>query len=263
MMTHREKGITFALPNRWKEALTTRVQYNSKGYAMKTKFIFMVLIMIAVGCQRSADDMWNDTKTASRHVGRGMNSLGGKGGTSRQIANREDFGTRQRPKYDDVIAMNDVEEELQVGESEQLIPPPDESPGDEGSSIPGIEAFHDPALDPSTANIFEHIHFPYNSGLIKTEKDLRIIEGIATYLRQHTKTYIFIEGHCDKRGSAAYNFALGANRANAVRALLIKEGVNPNQLFTISYGKERLLFEENGEEFHRLNRRSQCKIYEK
>jgi peptidoglycan-associated lipoprotein len=51
--------------------------------------------------------------------------------------------------------------------------------------------------------------------------------------------------------------------ANTVRTALIRVGASPDRLFTLSYGKERLLFDEDGEEFHRLNRRGQFKIYEK
>ena len=75
--------------------------------------------------------------------------------------------------------------------------------------------------------------------------------------------YLFVEGHCDKRGPQAYNFALGANRANSVRALLVKEGVNADHIFTVSYGKERPLADGDGEEFFRVNRRGQFKVYER
>jgi len=226
--------------------------------------IFLSLLILGcVGCTRSADDVWNDTKTASRHMSRGMSSVGGKQGTSRQIAHQGEFEERQRvsrrPK--DFIPLDD-EEDLLIGDAE-AIPAPAESPGDEGSSVPGIDAFKDPALDPDLAAVFEHVHFPYNSSLIKGDDNMQILQHIVSYLSRHPRMCLFIEGHCDKRGSAAYNFALGANRANTVRTALVREGASPDRLFTISYGKERLLFDEDGEEFHRLNRRGQFKIYEK
>ncbi len=225
--------------------------------------LLSLLILGCAGCTRSTDDVWNDTKTASRHMGRGVTSLGGKRGTSRQIAQQGEFDERQRlsrrPK--DFIPLDD-EEDLLVGDAE-AIPAPLESPGDEGSSVPGVDAFKDPALDPNIAGIFEHIHFPYNSSLIKGEDNLHTLQQIVSYLAKHPRMSVFIEGHCDKRGSAAYNFALGANRANTVRTALVREGASPDRLFTISYGKEHLLFDEDGEEFHLLNHRGQFKIYEK
>ena len=48
-----------------------------------------------------------------------------------------------------------------------------------------------------------------------------------------------IEGHADERGTREYNLALGARRADSVKAFLISQGIAPNRLRTISYGKER------------------------
>ncbi len=226
----------------------------------------LTLGSVMIGCRRSADDVWNDTKTAGRHVSRGMDTLGGKQGTSRQINNGVAFGDGGpiafTKDHKDFTPLSDDQVDLQIGDAE-AIPPPKESPGEAGSAIPGIEAFKDPALDPELAPIFEHVHFEYNSSLIKSDENIRILQNISTYMRNHPHLYLFVEGHCDKRGSGAYNFALGANRANAVRTALIQEGISPDRIFTISYGKEKLLFDEDGEEFHRLNRRAQFKVYER
>ncbi|MEM6679470.1 MAG: peptidoglycan-associated lipoprotein Pal [Pseudomonadota bacterium] len=48
-----------------------------------------------------------------------------------------------------------------------------------------------------------------------------------------------IEGHADERGTRDYNLALGARRANAVRAFLEAEGVSGSRLQTVTFGKER------------------------
>ncbi len=225
-----------------------------------------VLVTFGTGCQRSSDDVWNDTKTAGRHVGRGVSSLGGKQGSSRQVTDGVEFGdggpvafTKDRS---DFSTFGDDRDSLAVGDAE-VIPAPRDTPGDPGSSIPGIEGFRDPSLDPELAPIFEHVHFEYNCALVKGDENLRIAQNISTYLKNHPNVYLFIEGHCDKRGSAAYNFALGANRANALRTELIQDGISPDRIFTTSYGREKPLFEEDGEEFHRLNRRAQFKVYER
>jgi peptidoglycan-associated lipoprotein len=220
---------------------------------------------MAVGCRRSPDDVWNDTKTAGRHVGRGFDSIGGKQGSSRQIVNGVEFADGTpiafTKDHKDFTPLEDAQLDFQVGDAE-TIPAPKESPGEPGSSVPGIDAFTDPALNPELAPIFEHIHFDYNSSLVKGDDNLKIVQNIANYMKDHPRLYLFVEGHCDKRGSAAYNFALGANRANGVRTALIQEGISPDRIFTISYGKEKLLFEDDGEEFHQLNRRAQFKVYQ-
>lgn len=226
----------------------------------------LALSTLGSGCRRTPDDVWNDTKSAGRHVGRGVDTMGGKQGSSRQIINGVEFGDGGPiGRVDDQHDFTPLEDErlnLQVGDAES-IPAPKDSPGEAGSAVPGIEAFKDPAADPELAPIFEHIHFDYNSSFLKDDENIKIIQNIANYMKAHPRLYVFIEGHCDKRGSAAYNFALGANRANAIRTALVQEGVSPDRLFTISYGKEKLLFDEDGDEFHRLNRRAQFKVYEK
>lgn len=218
-----------------------------------------VFIGFCASCQRSTDDVWNDTKTASRHFGRGVDSIGGKQGSSRQVQDGTEYGG-SAARQSDFVPLDD-QMDLQVSDAVNL--PPSESPGEAGSSVPGIEAFKDPAQDPQLAPIFEHVHFDYNSSLVKGDENMKIIHNITDYMKGHPGLYVFIEGHCDKRGSAAYNLALGANRANAVRSMLVQEGISGDRLFTISYGKERPLFDEEGEEFHRLNRRDQFKVYEK
>ena len=147
--------------------------------------------------------------------------------------------------------------------SEQAAPQPRETPGDPGSSIPGIEAFRDPSTVPQLAGIFRNVHFDYNSNLVKGDENLATVHKVADYLRSNPRTYIFVEGHCDERGPEAFNLALGARRSNAVRNMLIAEGVNPNNIFTISYGKERPLVLDQHEESWSQNRRAEFKVYQR
>jgi peptidoglycan-associated lipoprotein len=50
---------------------------------------------------------------------------------------------------------------------------------------------------------------------------------------------IRIEGNCDERGTVEYNLALGEKRANAALDYLVKMGIDPSRISTVSYGKER------------------------
>ncbi len=61
----------------------------------------------------------------------------------------------------------------------------------------------------------------------------------AQWLKQNAAGQIVIEGHADERGTREYNLALGARRANAVRAYLIAQGVSANSLRAVTFGKER------------------------
>ena len=60
----------------------------------------------------------------------------------------------------------------------------------------------------------------------------------ATVLKRYPTWSVTIEGHCDERGTAEYNLALGERRAAAARAYLVSLGVSADRLRTVSYGKE-------------------------
>lgn len=250
---------------------------------MKTKKIFFLAALMGTicmlqSCTRTGNDVWEDTKSAGRHVKRGARAFGGKQGDSRQISSRGDFecvedencypdgnGDFQEAyaggQEGDFIPIDDPSNEL--SSADMVSRPPRETPGEAGSSIPGIQAFRDPSTIPALAGIFLPIYFEYNSSMVKGAQSLQTVHAIADFLRTHPNVYVFIEGHTDERGPQAYNLALGARRSNAVRNLIISEGINPDRLFTISYGKERPVILEQHEEGWAKNRRAEFKIYER
>lgn len=65
-----------------------------------------------------------------------------------------------------------------------------------------------------------------------------------------------IEGHCDERGSAEYNTALGDKRASEARTLLVQLGVPDGQMKTVSYGAEKPVCTESTEACWQKNRRA-------
>jgi len=67
---------------------------------------------------------------------------------------------------------------------------------------------------------------------------------------------VIVEGHCDERGSAEYNLALGDRRATAAKDFLVQLGVSGDRIKTISYGKERPQCTEANEECWQKNRRA-------
>ncbi|MCE5294955.1 MAG: OmpA family protein [Chlamydiales bacterium] len=232
---------------------------------MKRLFVRMLLLVAAlsftVSCSRSSDDVWNDTQSAGRHVARGVKTAFGYHGESREVNSPDDFDSASMQNHPSEF-IGFEEETMRVGGPDN-IQQAHETPGESGSSIPGIESFSDPALDPELAEIFKHIRFDYNSSLVKGSDNMATISQISEWMKNHPNVYVFVEGHCDSRGPAAYNFALGANRSNAIRNMMIKEGVVYDRIFTVSYGKERPIVEGDGEEIWSVNRRGQFKIYEK
>jgi peptidoglycan-associated lipoprotein len=78
----------------------------------------------------------------------------------------------------------------------------------------------------------------------------------AKLLRDHANVTVTIEGHCDERGTAEYNQALGERRAQAARDYLIAAGINASRIEIISYGKERPFAPGHDESAWQQNRRA-------
>jgi peptidoglycan-associated lipoprotein len=78
----------------------------------------------------------------------------------------------------------------------------------------------------------------------------------ATLLKKYPSWTITIEGHCDERGTAEYNLALGERRAIAARAYLVSLGISADRLRTVSYGKEFPFDPGHDESAYAKNRRA-------
>lgn len=66
---------------------------------------------------------------------------------------------------------------------------------------------------------------------------------------------ILIEGHTDSRGSANLNQALSQRRAEAVRAALVEEGVDPARMTAVGRGEEQPVASNDSDEGRARNRR--------
>jgi peptidoglycan-associated lipoprotein len=82
------------------------------------------------------------------------------------------------------------------------------------------------------------------------------VQANAELLKKYSSWAITIEGHCDERGTAEYNLALGERRAVAVRTYLVSLGIPPDRLRTVSYGKEFPFDPAHTEEAWSKNRRA-------
>ena len=105
------------------------------------------------------------------------------------------------------------------------------------------------------AFVNEDVHFAFDSFLLNAEAE-RILEQKAAWLQDNADASVQIEGHCDERGTSAYNLALGERRANAVQQYLTVLGVDVDRLSTISYGEEQPLDPGHDEAAWSRNRRA-------
>jgi peptidoglycan-associated lipoprotein len=75
------------------------------------------------------------------------------------------------------------------------------------------------------------------------------------WLQRYGSVQVLLEGHCDDRGTEAYNLALGERRAGAAREYLVSLGVPESRIKIVSYGKERPFCTEQDESCWQENRR--------
>jgi peptidoglycan-associated lipoprotein len=104
----------------------------------------------------------------------------------------------------------------------------------------------------------EDAYFDYDKATLRADA-LTALEKDSTELRNILKDYpdykLSIEGHCDERGSAEYNIALGEKRAAAAKDYLVNVGIPSGQLNTVSYGKEKPACDQHDEGCWQKNRR--------
>jgi peptidoglycan-associated lipoprotein len=99
------------------------------------------------------------------------------------------------------------------------------------------------------------IHFDFDKYEIRPD-DAKILDADAAWLTSHSDQLILVEGHCDERGTSEYNLALGERRARATLNYLVSRGVKQSRLTIVSYGEERPVCREHGEECWAKNRRA-------
>ena len=98
------------------------------------------------------------------------------------------------------------------------------------------------------------VHFDYDKSTIRKSEQGKLADA-AKLLKADGKRKIVVEGHCDERGTANYNLALGERRAKAVQKYLADLGVAGSRIQTTSFGKERPVCTDQNEDCYQRNRR--------
>ena len=104
----------------------------------------------------------------------------------------------------------------------------------------------------------DRVHFAYDSAQLDGDARQEL-KAAATCLAEKRPADLLIEGHCDERGTSAYNLALGNKRAAAVKGYLSDLGVAA-PMNTISFGKEKPAVPGHDEAAWRENRRAELKL---
>lgn len=156
---------------------------------------------------------------------------------------------------DEVAAAPEPQVEEPAPPEEPEEPPPPEPSSEEVQAQEMERAFMAAKFD------FENnaIYFEFDSAALLPTAQQSLTEK-ADLLMNHSDISATIAGHCDERGTDAYNMALGQRRADAAKAFMVNLGVNDNQLNTISYGEEQPADPASNEEAWAKNRRAEFSI---
>ena len=103
------------------------------------------------------------------------------------------------------------------------------------------------------------VHFDYDKATLRPYA-LDQLQGHITWLKEHADTAVQIAGHCDERGTAEYNLALGDRRAKSVRDHFSAHGIAPDRISTVSHGKEVPACAANTPQCHEMNRRAEFRV---
>ncbi|MGE5217700.1 MAG: peptidoglycan-associated lipoprotein Pal [Chloroflexota bacterium] len=115
--------------------------------------------------------------------------------------------------------------------------------------------------EPASGGPLKDINFSFDSAAL-SETARATLKTHADWLKGNPGARVQIEGHCDERGTAEYNMALGAKRAQAALDYLATLGIAANRLSTVSYGEEIPLCKEHNETCWAKNRRDRFVVSE-
>lgn len=106
------------------------------------------------------------------------------------------------------------------------------------------------------------VFFDYQKDSIRDDGRM-VLQQDVDWLKRYPHTKVSIDGHCDERGTAEYNLALGDRRAEAVRHYLVDLGISAERLTVRTFGREAPFCTGTGESCWSQNRRDHFVIVAK
>lgn len=107
----------------------------------------------------------------------------------------------------------------------------------------------------SGGNALGDVFFDFDRFQIRKDA-IPVLDANARWFRANANKTALIEGHCDERGTLAYNLVLGEKRARAAKRYLLDLGVQSSQLQITSYGETRPFCKQQNEDCYQQNRRA-------
>jgi outer membrane protein OmpA-like peptidoglycan-associated protein len=121
------------------------------------------------------------------------------------------------------------------------------------------------ALKDSVINVVM-LNFEFNKYSLRPNDEFYLDELIIKELNKHPGYYVVINGHTDIRGSKAYNYLLGDERATFVKDMLVQKGIKKSRIETFSFGEDQVIKacdapENCDESVHQVNRRVEIIVF--
>lgn len=209
-----------------------------------------LLLVTMPGCSKKSVQSGGDTQSSQSGMGKGTPGAGGStgnapgGGVSSNfpdtsLAGRDGSGGLRG------LDKNPGEERVNGGTMMAKL-----DPSQSGRQMDEIRSEQAAADAAGLRDVF----FAYDSFAI-SEEGRQSLSRDAEWIKSNPGAQLKIEGHCDERGTSAYNLVLGEKRAKAARNYLVELGVSANRLGVVSYGKERPFCKEHSESCYAQNRR--------
>ncbi len=214
-----------------------------------------LLLVTMPGCSKKSVQSGGDTQSSQAGMAKGAPGAGGTAGTAGSAGSTGGGVSSNFP--DTSLAGRDGSGGLRGL---------DKNPGEERVNGGTMMAKLDPSQSgrqmdeirseqaAADAAGLRDVFFGYDSFAI-SEEGRQALARNAEWIKANPGAQLKIEGHCDERGTSAYNLVLGEKRAKAARNYLVELGVSANRLGVVSYGKERPFCKDHSEACYAQNRR--------
>lgn len=177
--------------------------------------------------------------------------IGGCRGCSKGTIRTE--GATPTPKITETKPAAKIERKEESSSTNEKDPKPAKKPAEAMAEVPE-QLPKTPAVSAAMDEL-SRIHFDFDEYTLRSDARKVLAENAEYLLKTNTK--IRIEGHCDERGTAQYNIALGERRARSAYQYLIDLEIDPNRMKWITYGEEKPLDARHNEDAWAMNRRAE------
>ena len=178
------------------------------------------------------------------------------------VSHGEEVAAVEAPVSQVIVSTSPTLEQEKVATPSPLAPtihsipstPPMVLPFDKDSVVKDI--FAQSAEDTTLPWTLQDVFFDFDQMAIRPDA-IPILElNAKVLLKRYANRQVLIQGHCDERGTEAYNFILGERRATAVKNYFVNLGVAASQLRVLSFGKSQPFCQERTISCFQQNRRA-------